>query len=265
MDKETLSKYGWVVIVIIVLVILMSFAAPFGSYVKDNVSNTLNTLTNAMIKNQDIVKIDAEGLYQNNFENINKDPLTYYTAQDISNDSHLYGIGATKPEYVVAEFNEDYTELVITKNIPSEGAESDGKMRSMQVGVKHIFDSVGGTVKTITVKDGVTTIGTRMLMAFGNTTTVNLGNTVQTIGSNAFDSMPISEIVFPESLTFIGENAFYACKNLTKVTFLSKGTVSLYSGAFTNCYNLKSVVYHGTLDYTSWAFQNCKDVVISHA
>lgn len=34
MDKETLSNYGWVVICIIVLVIMIALATPFGNYIK---------------------------------------------------------------------------------------------------------------------------------------------------------------------------------------------------------------------------------------
>lgn len=37
MDKETLSNYGWVVICIIVLVIMIALATPFGNYIKDAV------------------------------------------------------------------------------------------------------------------------------------------------------------------------------------------------------------------------------------
>lgn len=37
MDKETLSNYGWVVICIIVLVIMIALATPFGNYIRDAV------------------------------------------------------------------------------------------------------------------------------------------------------------------------------------------------------------------------------------
>ena len=48
-----------------------------------------------------------------------------FTMEDIENDDRLYAIGKTKPEYVVAIFEEDYDTVGIKKN----GADSDGLMR----------------------------------------------------------------------------------------------------------------------------------------
>ena len=44
MDKETLSKYGWVVIVIIILVILMGFSSSFGLFTADSFKAAYTTL-----------------------------------------------------------------------------------------------------------------------------------------------------------------------------------------------------------------------------
>ena len=41
MDKNTLSQYGWVVIVIIVLLILIALATPFGSFVAKSVKSSV--------------------------------------------------------------------------------------------------------------------------------------------------------------------------------------------------------------------------------
>ncbi len=51
-----------------------------------------------------------------------------YTAEEIENDAHLFGIGATKPEYVISKFNDDFTEVTIFSN----GKDSDGEMMSFQ-------------------------------------------------------------------------------------------------------------------------------------
>ena len=40
MDKQTLSNYGWIVISILVLSVLIALATPFGTYVKTGIENT---------------------------------------------------------------------------------------------------------------------------------------------------------------------------------------------------------------------------------
>ena len=40
MDKETLSNYGWIVICVLVIAIMVALATPFGNYVKSAVENT---------------------------------------------------------------------------------------------------------------------------------------------------------------------------------------------------------------------------------
>ena len=40
MDKQTLSHYGWIVIVVLVLAVMIAFATPFGTYVGDAVVAT---------------------------------------------------------------------------------------------------------------------------------------------------------------------------------------------------------------------------------
>ena len=44
MDKETLSNYGWVVICVLVLVVMIALATPFGKYIAQAVKNTTESL-----------------------------------------------------------------------------------------------------------------------------------------------------------------------------------------------------------------------------
>lgn len=47
MDKETLSNYGWVVICVLVLVVMIALATPFGRYIADAVKSTTESLFSA--------------------------------------------------------------------------------------------------------------------------------------------------------------------------------------------------------------------------
>ena len=42
MDKETLSNYGWIVIAVLVLSVMLALATPFGGYIKNATLSTLN-------------------------------------------------------------------------------------------------------------------------------------------------------------------------------------------------------------------------------
>ena len=42
MDRETLSHYGWIVILVLILMCLLFFATPFGSFVANGVKVTLD-------------------------------------------------------------------------------------------------------------------------------------------------------------------------------------------------------------------------------
>ena len=61
----------------------------------------------------------------------------------------------------------------------------------------------------------------------------------------------------PDSVTFIGESAFYSCTNLTSVTIPS-GVTAIGSSAFSGCKALTSVtIPSGVTGIGSYAFQSC--------
>ena len=66
----------------------------------------------------------------------------------------------------------------------------------------------------------------------------------------------LTSIVIPDSVTSIGENAFYECKKLSSVTF-GNGVQYIYSGAFTDC-SFTSLILPASLIYLGWgAFFEC--------
>ena len=44
MDKETLSNYGWIVIAVLVMVVMLALATPFGSFIAEAVQSTTQGL-----------------------------------------------------------------------------------------------------------------------------------------------------------------------------------------------------------------------------
>ena len=62
---------------------------------------------------------------------------------------------------------------------------------------------------------------------------ITLPNSIETIGVNAFYGTPLTQIVLPDSVTYIAAGAFRNCKNLESVK-LSKNTRDIGGFAFAN-------------------------------
>ena len=80
---------------------------------------------------------------------------------------------------------------------------------------------------------------------------------VTSIADNAFKQSRLKSINLPNTITSIGEYAFYNCSRLVSVTF-SNGLTSLGSHAFQNCSELVSVTLpEGLTSLEDYAFSHC--------
>lgn len=74
-----------------------------------------------------------------------------------------------------------------------------------------------------------------------NLVSVNIPNSVKSIGNSAFyNCYNLENITIPNSVTSIGEGAFGSCKSLTSIT-LPKGITSIEDNTFANCIYLTNV------------------------
>ncbi|MBQ5976651.1 MAG: leucine-rich repeat protein [Oscillospiraceae bacterium] len=90
------------------------------------------------------------------------------------------------------------------------------------------------SVKSLTVGEGITTIGKNLFEDLDQLTSVSLPDTLTTISSTAFASCGVlSSITIPKSVTTIGASAFSNCKKLTEVRFLGHAP-TIASTAFNN-------------------------------
>lgn len=103
MEKHTLSHYGWIVILIVILCMLVSLATPFGTYVKDSALTATRSFVNLTYNALGLQKPLADG--------------SYYFAVD--NAGTLIG----KPLYVntsLRETKDNLDELGLSKNTARE-------------------------------------------------------------------------------------------------------------------------------------------------
>jgi len=96
------------------------------------------------------------------------------------------------------------------------------------------------TYSKVSIGSGVTSIGAYAFSSCSNISSVNIPNTVTSIGENAFERTAIAEINIPQSVKSMGAFAFNCCTNLTNVEIPSSVT-TIGNGTFDSCTNLTSV------------------------
>ena len=80
MDKETLSNYGWIVICVLVLAVMIALATPFGSFIAGAVENT------------------TEGLFGASQKAMNQTGLLNIADQEMEHGATVNGGGETTPD-----------------------------------------------------------------------------------------------------------------------------------------------------------------------
>ena len=199
------------------------------------------------------------------------DETTNYTVEEIEADETLIMLGATRPEYVVADFNDDFTEVIITKN----GEDSDGVMAALVDFDTEDFLSPMvahmDTLEKATVAEGVTNVGVGAfimcenlndvtlpnsltsidMLSFAmcsNLTSIEIPESVEVIADGAFMQTGLEEVVIPDNVTEIGASAFSECANLVTAD-IGNSVETIGDQAFFSCSNLTAVNLPESLQY----------------
>ena len=102
-------------------------------------------------------------------------------------------------------------------------------------------------IKTVIIKNGVTSIGDYTFRDCRSLTNVTIPNSVASIGDSAFYSCTsLTNVTIPNSVTSIGDWAFFNCTSLTSI-IIPNSVTSIGSSAFYNCKSLTKVDYNGTV------------------
>jgi hypothetical protein len=110
---------------------------------------------------------------------------------------------------------------------------------------------------SVTIPNGVTSIGKEAFAFCNALASVTIGNSVTSIGEGAFhDCVNLASITIPNSVTSIGEMAF-AGTSLTSVN-IPNSITSIEKNAFINCTSLTSVTIPNSVTSIGVrAFQEC--------
>ena len=189
---------------------------------------------------------------------------TNYTLEEINSNDRLLAVGKTRPEYVVAEFNDEKTEVIITKN----GKNSDGIIDEYyRLSYKDLISvNIGNDVKgfsgrTFEFSESLSNI----TVSSENEDYLTAGGVLFTKDMNTLVIYPVnkSDAVYtvPDGVKVIGNDAFSFCNKLEKVT-LTDSIVEIGQSAFSNCLALTTVDMPKNLKIISYcAFAHCESLV----
>ena len=176
--------------------------------------------------------------------------------------------------------------------IPDSVIHDDTTYIVTKIGLKAFYSCA--SLNSVTIPETVTIIGDRAFCNCKNLVSVNIPKSVVSIGQSAFSDClkldrvfitdlaawcntniaiganplsyanhlflngeEIKDLVIPESVSVISNNAFYGFKGLTSLT-ISNGVISIKNSAFHGCTSLSSVTWGNTVEsIADYAFAQC--------
>ena len=122
------------------------------------------------------------------------------------------------------------------------------------------WDAYRYHIKSVVIKDGVTSIGDRAFYGCVNLSSVTIPSSVTSIGEYAFYDCRLASVTIPSSVTSIGSNAFEECEYLTSVT-IPYGVAEIGERTFYNCQALTGVTIPGSVtSIGEYAFYDCYEL-----
>ena len=132
---------------------------------------------------------------------------------------------------------ENMTGLSIGSNV-FNGCSNAETLTILSGEVKDLNFSDFTNLTTVTLGEGVTSIGSSAFHGCDSLTSITIPSSVTSIGSYAFyNCESLTSITIPSTVTSIGSYAFWVCTGLTSITIPS-GVTSIGSSAFSGCDNL---------------------------
>jgi len=245
MDKETLSNYGWIVICVLILAVMLAFATPFGNFIANGFKATYAGFGMVGDNALGVVIPGSSGGEEN---------------------------GTPTPEPIVgcATFTDGVTltweELKLAENGTKYNYDAS-KISDTEIGENAFFESydlvsitlpstlttigdyafyASNTLTTVVIPEGLTAIGNHVFSYCDFFTNITLPSTLTTIGDGAFSSlMSMESISIPEGVITIGQNIFFCSPCIKNITLPSTLT-TIGDRAFYGCATNLTINFAGT-------------------
>ena len=289
MDKETLSNYGWIVICVLVLAVMLAFATPFGSFVSTAVKSTtqglfdvnysaLNSTGLINIGHQSFDTSSDPALNPDNGEEVYNEMVyisgeyeyrynQYYGGEYWETDESQNGWGVrcnnnvANPGPILESIN---GEPVVTIQNVFYGCTNLTDAPAIPKTVKNVASAFSGCVlltKSPEIPNGVTNMHSTF---YGCTALVNapkIPNTVTIMDGTFYNCQSLANAPVLSANTTEMYFIFYNCKSLTTAPAIPNGVTNM-QGAFEACTSLTvAPAIPSTVTDMAWAFTRCESLV----
>ena len=226
MDKETLSHYGWIVVLILILSVMIALATPFGNYIKMAVKTTTEGLFTVNKDAMNVAGLDMEDVvFGDNTEENGEIEYEDFTITSSNRDK----IGYTGTE------NEN---LVIPETFYDE--ENDVWYKVVAIG-KSAFSS-RSNLASVTIPKTVKTIGASAFYYCDGLSSVIINGDISTIATGTFSyCRNLSSIELPCSIKSFGDDSFYGCSSLINLKF--NGTIEQWNAIESRDWNRETFMH----------------------
>ncbi len=126
---------------------------------------------------------------------------------------------------------------------------------SLQTIPRGMFEG-SDSLQTISLSAQLVNIDSFAFMNCSALTTVQLPETLKTIGESAFSSTGLTEIIIPSGVVQMGLSAFSDNSNLNKVTILASALTKIENFTFKNCKIQELTLTSGIKTVGTYAFEN---------
>ena len=279
MDKETLSNYGWIVICVLVLAVMLALSSPFGTFVATGVKSTtqglfdtnqkaLNTTGLMNIEDQDFGDIPSGGIYTKADGTVLKgDNGDRFPDAPATGDEYEYGDYIYKYNYYYSGVEMRWWYSYANQNgwgvrVKDESKSSYGKILSKIAGkpITNMYSTFYGCASLVVapiIPDSVTDIRGLFRYCTSLTTAPTIPNSVTNMmctfdGCTSLTTAPI----IPNSVKDISYT-FWNCKSLTTAPTIPNSVIDM-SNTFNGCIKLTTApAIPSSVNNIRGMFYNC--------
>ena len=254
MDKETLSNYGWIVIAVMVLAVMIALATPFGTFVSSAIKST------------------TQGLFDVNQNALNSTGLINIEGQEFDKCDHDYEVTSStvncdtggSTTHTCKLCGKSYTETTPAGHVFDNA--SDMKCNICNVSfTAYSFDpddydsKMGTTTATDAIveipetfeyngtKYKTTSIASRAFYQHTWMEEIRIPNTVKSIKDRAFAYCSgLTTLYIPDSVTDLDDYCFNCCYGIETI-YLSQNVTYIDMDSFSLCTSLKTITLHSNL------------------